>query len=257
MQHESIELAKQPPPIHPPAFPMRLLLLSNSTSPGRSYLDHAIPWLGEFLDGARRVAFVPYAGVTVGWDDYAAKVREALAPLGIELVSVHEAASPLEVLDGADAVLVGGGNTFHLLREMYTVGLVDAIRQRVASGMPFVGWSAGSNVACPTIRTTNDMPIVEPPSFDALGFVPFQINPHYTDAHPDGHQGETRAQRLAEFVTANPEVPVAGLPEGTALHIEGDTLRLLGNGQALLFVPDAPEGRPTSADELARLFTSG
>ena len=235
---------------------MRLLLLSNSSSPGRTYLDHAVPWLREFLEGAERVAFVPYAGVTVSWDDYAAKVRAVLAPLGIELVSTHETASPLEALDNADAVLVGGGNTFHLLREMYSTGLVEAIRQRVNEGMRFVGWSAGSNVACPTIRTTNDMPIVEPPSFEALGFVPVQINPHYTDAHPEGHQGETRAQRLAEFVTANPDMPVAGLPEGTALHIDGDTLRLLGDGHPLLFLPDAPEGRPTSADELARLFSA-
>ncbi|GAB5533784.1 MAG: dipeptidase PepE [Rubricoccaceae bacterium] len=231
---------------------VRLLLLSNSTSPGRSYLAHAVSWMGEFLTGATRVAFVPYAGVTVGWDAYADKVRDALAPLGIELVSTHEAASPVEALDSADAVLVGGGNTFNLLREMYTVGLVDAIRQRVHGGMPFVGWSAGSNVACPTIRTTNDMPIVEPPSFDALGFVPFQINPHYTDAHPDGHQGETRAQRLAEFVTANPDVPVIGLPEGTALRIDGHQLDLLG-GDALRFDPSTPEGRPTSVEEIREL----
>ena len=231
---------------------MRLLLLSNSTSPGRSYLTHAVPWLGEFLDGAQRVAFVPYAGVTVSWDDYAAKVRDALAPLGSELVSVHETASPLEALEAADTVLVGGGNTFHLLREMYTTELVDAIRQRVQDGMPFVGWSAGSNVACPTIRTTNDMPIVEPPSFDALGFVPFQINPHYTDAHPDGHQGETRAQRLAEFVTANPDVPVIGLPEGTALRIDGRQLDLLG-GTALRCDPDTPEGRSTTVDAIREL----
>ena len=234
---------------------MRLLLLSNSTSPGRSYLEHAVPWLSEFLEDAQRVAFVPYAGVTVTWDDYANKVRGALAPLGIELVSVHEVASPPDALEGADAVLVGGGNTFHLLREMYRTGLVEVLRQRVLEGMPFVGWSAGSNVACPTIRTTNDMPIVEPPSFEALGFVPFQINPHYTDAHPDGHQGETRAQRLAEFVAATPEVPVIGLPEGTALRIEDRQLDILG-GAALCFDPDSPEGRPTTVDavhELARL----
>ncbi|MEO0559625.1 MAG: dipeptidase PepE [Bacteroidota bacterium] len=231
---------------------MRLLLLSNSTSPGRSYLEHAVPWLREFLSGASRVAFVPYAGVTVPWNDYAAKVRGTLDPLGIELVSVHEVANPTDALEGVNAVLVGGGNTFHLLREMVATGLVEAIRQRVREGLPFVGWSAGSNVACPTIRTTNDMPIVEPPSFDALGFVPFQINPHYTDAHPEGHQGETRAQRLAEFVTANPEVPVIGLPEGTALRINARQLDLLG-GDALRFDPDSPEGRPTTVEAIRGL----
>ena len=115
-----------------------------------------------------------------------------------------------------------------------------------------MGWSAGSNVACPTIRTTNDMPIVQPPSFDAFGFVPFQINPHYTDAHPDGHQGETRAQRLAEFVAANPDVPVIGLPEGTALRVEDRQLDVLG-GDALRFDPDSPEGRPTTAEAVREL----
>ena len=230
---------------------MRLLLLSNSTSPGRAYLDHASSWLAAFLDGAERVAFVPYAGVTVGWDAYADKVRGAL-PGGLELVSAHETERATDALDGADAVLVGGGNTFHLLREMYRTGLVDALRDRVRDGLPFVGWSAGSNVACPTIRTTNDMPIVQPPSFDALGLVPFQINPHYTDAHPDGHQGETRAQRLAEFVAANPDVPVIGLPEGTALRVDGLQLDLLGGG-ALRFDPESPEGRPATAEAVRAL----
>ena len=235
---------------------MRLLLLSNSTSPGRAYLDHAIPWLDAFLGGARRVAFVPYAGVTVTWGDYADKVRGALAPLGVEVTSVHEATAPLDALDGADAILVGGGNTFHLLREMASTGLLEAIGTRVRSGTPFVGWSAGSNVACPTIRTTNDMPIVEPPSLDALGLVPFQINPHYTDAHPDGHQGETRAQRLAEFVAANPGVPVVGLPEGTALRAEAARLDVLG-GSSLRFDRSHPEGRPMSAHEVAELWGGG
>jgi dipeptidase E len=136
----------------------------------------------------------------------------------------------------AEAIAVGGGNTFHLLKGMYEADILDAIRDRVRQGMPYMGWSAGSNVACPTIRTTNDMPIVEPPSFNALGLVPFQINPHYTDDHLEGHQGETREERLAEFIRANPGVYVVGLREGSMLRVEGDQLSLLGNKPAKVFL---------------------
>ena len=136
----------------------------------------------------------------------------------------------------ADAIAVGGGNTFHLLRALYRVSAVELIRERVLSGMPYVGWSAGSNVACPTIRTTNDMPIVEPPTLKALGLLPFQINPHYTDAHLEGHMGETRDERLSEFTHANPGVRVLGLREGTMLRVEGDEITLLGGKPARLFV---------------------
>ena len=232
---------------------MRLLLLSNSTSPGHPYLAHAREWIAGALGDARRVAFVPYAGVTVSYSDYADRVREALAGLDVEITSVHEAPSAERAVAEADAVFVGGGNTFHLLREMHLRGLVRAVRHRVEAGATYVGWSAGANVACPTIRTTNDMPVVEPPTFDALGLVPVQINPHYTDAHPDGHQGETRAQRLAEFVACNPGAPVVGLPEGTALRLDGGAVRLLGGG-ARLFDPASPEGRAATEADLAPLF---
>ena len=231
-----------------------LLLLSNSTSPGRPYLAHARDWIAEAAGDARRVAFVPYAAVTFSYDDYVSRVREALDGLGLEIVGVHASAEPAGVVASADAVFVGGGNTFHLLREAYRHGLLDAIRQRVAEGAPYVGWSAGSNLAGPTVRTTNDMPIVEPPSLDALGLVPVQINPHYTDAHPPGHQGETRAQRLAEFVAANPEAPVVGLPEGTAVRVADGRATLLGEGAARVFDPQSPEGREASPGEAEALF---
>ena len=231
---------------------MNLLLLSNSTSDA-GYLTHALPWLRASLEGVQRAAFVPYAGVTVTYDAYADRVREALAPLGIEIVSVHEVDAPTGLVSEADAVLVGGGNTFHLLRETYRVGLVELIRQRAQDGLPYVGWSAGSNLAGPTIRTTNDMPIVEPPTFRALGLVGVQINPHFTDAHPPGHRGETRRQRLAEYVAANPDVPVVGLPEGTALRIDGAGVARLGEGAALAFDPQSPQGREIDDDALAAL----
>ena len=213
----------------------RLLLLSNSSDPAGNYLQHPAAAIRELLgDRVRTVAFVPYAAVTLSWDDYAARTAAALASLGYGLESVHRAASPADAVRGAEAIAVGGGNTFHLLRALHAEGLVAAIRERVAAGAPYLGWSAGSVVACPTMRTTNDMPIVEPPTLDALGLVPFQLNAHYTDAHPPGFRGETRAQRLAEFVAANPGVPVIGLPEGTMLRVRDDDVRLLGT--------------PTSAD---------
>ena len=228
-----------------------LLLLSNSTSPGRPYLDHAREWIAEALGGAGRVAFVPYAAVTVGYDDYVRRVAEALG--GVEVEGVHASDRPARAVAEADAVLVGGGNTFHLLRACYEHGLLDAIRARVAGGAPYVGWSAGANLACPTIRTTNDMPVVEPPSLGALGLVPVQINPHYTDAHPAGHQGETRAQRLAEFVAANPGAPVVGLPEGTALRVDGADVRVLGDAPPRVFDAAAPEGRRAGRGEVEAL----
>ena len=231
-----------------------LLLLSNSTSPGRPYLAHATGWIAEALGGARRVAFVPYAAVTFSYDDYLARVRSALAGLDVEIVGVHKRSRPADAVAEADAVAVGGGNTFHLLRECHRLGLIGAIRARVQGGAPYVGWSAGANLACPTIRTTNDMPIVEPPTLGALGLVPVQINPHYTDAHPDGHQGETRAQRLAEFVAANPTMPVVGLPEGTAVRVTSRAVDVLGGGPVRVFNVDSPGGRAASPEEAEALF---
>jgi dipeptidase E len=231
-----------------------LLLLSNSTSPGHGYLAHARDWIAEALGAARRIAFVPYAGVTVSHDAYTDRVRAALDGLGLTVEGVHAAESPAEAVAQAEAVLVGGGNTFHLLREMHRLGLVDAIRQQAGAGAPYVGWSAGANVACPTIRTTNDMPVVEPPTLDALGLVGVQINPHYTDAHPPGHGGETRAQRLAEFVAANPDAPVVGLPEGTAVRVEGTDVRVLGEGAPRVFDGVSPEGREAGPGEVEALF---
>jgi dipeptidase E len=148
--------------------------------------------------------------------------------------SLHEASDPRKAVAQAEAVMVGGGNTWHLLREVQRLGLLAAVRERVEAGMPYVGWSAGANLACPTIRTTNDMPIVEVEGFGALGLVPFQINPHYTDAALPNHGGETRPDRIAEFLMVNPSVPVVGLPEGTWLRVTAQSSELAG-GEAVLF----------------------
>lgn len=214
----------------------RLLLLSNSTAPGGGYLAWARDELGRFFSGTvRRVFFVPFAGVIRPWDEYAAVVGSALAPLGCEVVSAHAEQDPGGALASCDAVAVGGGNTFQLLAQLRERKLVAPIRDAVLSGKPYVGWSAGSNLACPTIRTTNDMPIVEPPSLAALDLVPFQINAHYTEARLSDHGGESRVERLTEFVHANPGVIVIGLPEGTALRVEGDGVTLIGGLDATVY----------------------
>lgn len=196
---------------------MNLLLLSNSRNPGGAYLAHALDAVAALVGARRRAWFVPFAAVTVDWDDYTQMVQTALQPLGLTVTGAHHGTSPGD----HDVILVGGGNTFHLLRECRSRGLLAPIRALVRAGVPYAGWSAGSNLMCPTIRTTNDMPIVDPGGFEALGLLSFQINPHYTNALPVGHQGETREQRLAEFVRANPDVDVLGLPEGDWLAVQG------------------------------------
>jgi len=218
------------------AAPPRLLLLSNSKNFGAGYLDHAADAIRAFLGPAvGRVLFVPYAAVRVSYDAFAASVGIKLRAWGYGLDGAHLVDDPAAAVGRAEAVVVGGGNTFHLLKQLYDLGLLEAIRARVAQGIPYLGWSAGANVAGLTIRTTNDMPIVQPPSFDALGLVPFQINPHYTDAVIPDHAGETRAERLLEFVAANPGVPVVGLREGSILRLEGGKLELLGEKPARVF----------------------
>ena len=175
---------------------MRLLLISNSTNAGEAYLAYPMPRIGEFLRGVREVAFVPYAAVTFSYADYERRVQARFSEFGIRVRSVHRAADPAAMIRRAEAICVGGGNTFALAKKMQEQGLMAAILRKIKAGTPYVGWSAGSNVACPTICTTNDMPIVEPQSFRAVGAVKFQINPHYLDANPEGHAGETREQRL-------------------------------------------------------------
>jgi dipeptidase E len=217
----------------------RLLLLSNSKNYGQGYLEHAEAMIKDFLgETIESVLFIPYAVVRLSFDEFAAMVRGRFQTMGYELASVHEANDPVDAVKNAEAIVVAGGNTFHLLKCLYDTKLLEAIRERVNEGVPYIGWSAGSNVACPTIKTTNDMPIVEPPSFDALGLVPFQINPHYTDAVLPQHSGETRAERIAEFVLANPGMYVVGLREGGTLRIEGSQIELLGEKEARVFLKD-------------------
>jgi len=211
----------------------RLLLISTSTVFGTRYLEHALPELRDVLRGVQDVLFIPFA--LKDHSGYAAKARTAFAEIGLAVQSLHEAREPERAVLAAEAVFCGGGNSFRLLDALYERDLLPAIRRRVDAGMPYAGASAGSNLACPTIKTTNDMPIVQPPSFDALGLVPFQINPHYVDpAAGSTHMGETRETRIREFHEEN-DVPVVGLREGAMLRVEGDAVELRGRAGARIF----------------------
>jgi dipeptidase E len=210
----------------------RLLLLSNSTNHGAGYLDHAMPAVLAFLGPARRLAFVPFA--LKDQAAYTAKARERFAREGVEVSGLTEEGGARE-LEAAEAVFVGGGNTFRLLHALQRSGLLEALQRRARAGVPYLGASAGTNIAAPTIMTTNDMPIVQPASFEALGLVPFQINPHYLDPDPGSrHMGETREDRLREYLEENDRL-VVGLREGTWLRVEGTAVSLEGPKGARLF----------------------
>ncbi|HRY33078.1 MAG TPA: dipeptidase PepE [Bacteroidales bacterium] len=216
---------------------LNLLLISNSTNPGEEYLGWPRPYMKDFLQAfpVKKLLFVPFAGVTISWDDYTERVRKVFAGLGYELHSLHQSREPLHEVHRAEAIVVGGGNTFSLVRELQRSGLMHAIRERCMQGIPYLGWSAGSNITCPSLRTTNDMPIVQPDSFECMNLIPFQINPHYLDAHPEGHGGETREQRIAEFLEANPGMFVAGLRESCLLEYRENQLLLKGAHSMRLF----------------------
>ncbi len=228
---------------------MRLLLLSNSQTEGLRYLEHASEHIRDFLAGVRpNAVFIPYAAATKPYGDYVAQVQGAFSPLGIDVAGLHEFPDPIAAVRDASIIIVGGGNTWKLLRDVRAAGLLPAIRDRVTAGVPYVGWSAGSNLACPTLMTTNDMPICDPLGFEALGLVPFQINPHYLHGNPPGFRGETREERIAEFGVLQPKVWVAGLREGTGLRIEGSQARLLGSATCRVFRGALPP-RELGADD--------
>lgn len=208
---------------------MRLLLISSSMVHGYGYLDHAEAEIREFLGTAKRVAFVPFA--FANHDTYTTKVRDRLGKMSLDVRQVRG----VKDLDGVDAIFVGGGNTFRLLKTLCDLDLLDPIRKRIRAGTPYMGSSAGSVITAPTIRTTNDMPIVEPPSLDALNFVPYQINAHYIDADPSStHMGETRETRLAEYLEEN-ETPVIGIREGTMLRVDDDVTTVVGTKPGRIF----------------------
>jgi dipeptidase E len=208
-------------------------LISNSTLHGSGYLDHAAEEIRNFLGGVSRVLFIPFA--LADHQDYASRARQRFAAMGYDLDSIHEASDKQQAVNDAESIFIGGGNTFRLLKALYDFELLSLIKQRAEQGVPYIGSSAGSNVAGPTIRTTNDMPIVEPPSFNALGLVSFQINPHYLDPSPDStHMGETREERILQFLEEN-ETPVVGLREGAMVRVEQGSAMLKGSSGARIF----------------------
>ncbi len=226
---------------------MKLLLISNSTNYKEPYLGWCQPLIEEFMQGTdKNIAFVPYAGVDVGgkvypesYDAYTERVQKVFDKFGKKVNSVH-LGDPVEVINNADIIMVGGGNTFHLVAELHRNKLIEVIRRKVMEGTPYIGWSAGSNVACPTLCTTNDMPIVMPESFKCLDLVPFQINPHYIDPYPEEindtirHGGETRQVRINEYLAVNKKMTVAGLREGTALWIDHERITLRGTRKMIV-----------------------
>lgn len=216
----------------------RIMLISNSFSHGQGYLEHCRSEIVAFMCGCQEVLFIPYA--SKDWDGYTTSARQGFERFGVSATGIHETPDPVAAVMGAQAIFVGGGNTFRLLDTMYRQnGLLNIIRARVNAGMPYLGSSAGSNLACPTIKTTNDMPIVQPPSFDALNLVPFQINPHYIDADPASkHMGETRDKRIAEFHEEN-LTTVIGLREGAWITVINGVAMLGGTTGAKIFLHGA------------------
>jgi dipeptidase E len=211
----------------------RVLLISNSTLYGSGYLDHAAAEICDFLGPVKRVLFIPYA--LYDRDAYTSLAQTRFGKMGLDLTSIHTASDSTRAISDTEAVFIGGGNTFRLLKALYDFDLIERLRQRVAEGMPYVGSSAGSNVAGPTIKTTKDMPIVQPPSFEALGLVPFQISPHFLDPDPNStHMGETQEERILQFLEEN-NTTVAGLREGAIVRLEKGPITLKGSAGARIF----------------------
>jgi dipeptidase E len=213
-----------------------ILLASTSTVYGSSYLEYLLAELQLHFKNCNTLLFIPYArpgGIT--HDEYTAKVALAFAKINITVKGIHEFENPVEAIQNAEGIFTGGGNTFVLVSQLYKNQLIEVIAQKLKSGTPYLGTSAGSNIAGLTIQTTNDMPIVYPPSFQSLGMIPFNLNPHYIDTDgPANHMGETREDRIKEFHTYN-SIPVLGLREGSWLEIKGENITLKGNGKARLF----------------------
>jgi len=215
---------------------MKLLLLSNSTMAGKPYLSWANEYFQLFIGkNPKNILFLPYAGVNVYWEGYTKKVADYFSQFGHHTTSIYKQKDFEKIISETDIIMVGGGNTFHLVYYLHKNSLIDLIREAVLNGKPYIGWSAGANIACPTLCTTNDMPIIQPRNFNTLNLVQFQINPHYTDVNPKGHAGETREDRIMEYLEINRDKTVIGLREGSGLLIENGRFKLIGKKRAKLF----------------------
>lgn len=215
----------------------KMVIASTSTLHGGAYLDYLLPRLSTHFEGVKTLVFLPFARPGgISHDAYTAKVQEAFAKIGIEVVGLHTFANPNQAVREAEALFTGGGNTFQLVSQLYALNLWGNLREALEQGTPYLGCSAGSNITGISMQTTNDMPIVYPPSFETLGAIPFNLNPHYLDPDPNStHMGETRETRIQEFHAYN-SIPVLGLREGSWLEVEGDSIRLMGPLTARWFV---------------------
>jgi dipeptidase E len=231
-----------------------LLLISNSTLHGSGYLDHCAGEITSFLRERKNIVFIPYARPNgISHEAYTKIARERYKKMGFSLKGIHEYTSPNHAVDDADAFFTGGGNTFVLLTMLYKTGAFSLVQQAVKNGIPYIGTSAGSNIACKSIQTTNDMPIMYPPTFDAFGFVSFNINPHYLDPDPTStHMGETRETRINEFLIHN-TLSVVGLREGAMLHISNEKIILKGTTGARVFFKDGSQKEYKPVNEIKGL----
>ncbi|HET9228428.1 MAG TPA: dipeptidase PepE [Thermoanaerobaculia bacterium] len=233
-------------------MPRRLLLISKSINHGHGYLDHVLSEIYDFLGSVRTLVFVPFAQKDL--KAYGGRAAARMKDIGVEATTLTADEAGRELLRSCEAVFTGGGNTFRLLKILQDAGLLPILRERARAGMPYLGSSAGTNLACPTIRTTNDMPIVQPASFDAMGLIPFQINPHYIDPDPGStHMGETREQRLKEFHEEN-SVPVVGLREGAWIRVEEGTAILRGANGARVFRQGQPAEERAAGGDVSDLL---
>jgi dipeptidase E len=225
---------------------------------GEAYLEYPKYEIQKFLgDEPLKVVFIPYAAVTLSYDEYCEKVEERFSEIGHHIEGIHTFSDPVKAIENAQAIVVGGGNTWQLVRMLHDKKLMNPIREKAFNGTPYIGWSAGANVASPTLRTTNDMPVVDPKGFDCIGMIPFQINPHYLDANAEGHAGETREERIKEFIELNPKIYVAGLREGTMLKLENGNLELIGVKPCRIFKKDKQPVELTSGDDFSFLMGNG
>lgn len=238
---------------------MKVLAISSSRVGNGGFLENTIPLISDFIgENSLNIAFIPFASVQRDYAEYGKMVKEALSslPFSIKTSIPNEAKT---IIEKADVIMVGGGNTFKLMHDIYHYQLFDLIQNKVKSGTPYIGWSAGANISGRSISTTNDMPIIQPQSFTSFGFLPFQINPHYINQATEGFNGETRDQRLEEFIALNPNVPVVGLPEGAALRLEGTSLYFIGDKEGVLFQNDLNRSLQkraiTKGEELSALLS--
>ncbi|TRW22043.1 dipeptidase PepE [Flavobacterium zepuense] len=228
----------------------KLIIASTSTLHGGNYLEYLLPALQDHFKNCKSLVFIPYARPGgISYDDYTKRVADFFTKLNITVKGAHEFADPIAALTDAEAVFTGGGNTFLLVTQLYKTGVMTALDKAIQNGIPYLGSSAGSNICGLTMQTTNDMPIIYPPSFTTLGAVPFNLNPHYLDPQPGStHMGETRETRIKEFHQFNTQ-PVLGLREGSWLDVKGNTILLKGDLPARLFRQNAePEELEAGSD---------